>query len=206
MTRFSAAATVLLAAALFALAGCTRGIDSPDPAPTAAPTGPRCIEPPASPAASAAPPSSGPALPAMALQCFAGGRWTSVADLGGAPTIVNLWASWCGPCKTELPVIQRVATAGAGQVRVVGIVTKDRHEWAQSVIEQLNLTFPMIEDPGQQFAIAASPLVDKALVNLPVTLFITADGRIAHAYQGPALNEAELRALTKQHLGVAVPS
>ncbi|GGM33701.1 TlpA family protein disulfide reductase [Dactylosporangium sucinum] len=205
MTRRPAAATVLLVAALLALAGCTAATPSPDPAPTAVPSGPRCIEPAASPAASAAP-SKGPALPAMALQCFEGGRWTPVSDLGGAPTIVNLWASWCEPCKTELPAVQRVATVGAGKVRVVGIVTKDRHEWAKSVIERQQLTFPMLEDPDQHFAVAVSPLVGKALINLPVTLFVTADGRIAHAYQGPALDEAELRELTQQYLGVAVPS
>ena len=141
----------------------------------------------------------------MALPCFDGGRWTSIADLGGMPTVVNLWASYCGPCRTELPVMQRIATAGAGQVRVVGIVTKDRHDQAQSVIEDAKLTFPMLEDQGQQFAIAAGSVVSKALVSLPATLFVSADGRIAYTYQGIALDEPHLRALIAQHLGVGIP-
>ncbi|UWP83386.1 TlpA family protein disulfide reductase [Dactylosporangium fulvum] len=181
------------------------------------PSGPRCIEPaPAAsgptgstapaPAASAPADKSRPALPAMALQCFNGGRWTSLSDLVGTPTIINLWASYCEPCRTELPAIQRVATAGAGKIRVVGIVTKDRTEAARSVIDAKDLTFPMLEDKGQQFAIAASPLVDKALVSLPATLFVTADGRIVYAYQGPALDESKLRDLTGQYLGVTVPA
>ncbi|GAA0710234.1 TlpA family protein disulfide reductase [Dactylosporangium roseum] len=206
----------LLTGILLALAGCTANTTAPSGDPGAIPSGPRCIEPAptgtgstgGTGSASAAAPDgkSRPALPAMALQCFNGGRWTSLSDLVGTPTIINLWASYCEPCRTELPAIQRVATAGAGEIHVVGIVTRDRTEAARSVIDAKGLTFPMLEDKGQQFAIATGPLVDKALVSLPATLFVTADGRIAYAYQGPALDESKLRDLTSQYLGVTVPA
>lgn len=194
---------LLLAVGLLALSGCTA--DAKTSGPAAAPSGPRCIDPPSSASSKPSSAAAGPALPAMALQCFNGGRWTNVAELGGAPTIVNLWASWCEPCRKELPVMQRVATAGAGKVRVVGVVTKDRHDQAQSVIDDAKLTFPMLEDQGQQFAIATGSLVSKALIGLPATLFITADGRIAHVYQGEPLDEPHLRALTAQYLGIGIP-
>lgn len=198
-------ASVLAVAALLGVGGCTAGAEAPPAGEAAAPSGPRCIEAPSAAGGASGGTESGPALPAMALQCFSGGRWTSVADLAGVPTIVNLWASWCTPCRAELPVLQQAATAGAGRVRVVGIVTKDRHDQAQSVIEDAKLTFPMLEDQGQQFATVAGSLVSKALVALPATLFVTADGHIAYAYQGEALTAAHLRALTAQYLGVGIP-
>ena len=188
------------AALLLGLTACTSGA----PADTGAPTGPRCVERvPASPGASAAA-SSGPALPAMVLPCFSGGRYTNLADLGGRPAVVNLWASWCRPCRTELPEVNRFASAGADKVLVVGVVTKDRHDQAQSVIDELKLTFPMLEDQGQQLAISASAALSKGLFSLPVTLFVTPSGTIAYAYQGDPLTEARLKELTRQYLGAPV--
>ncbi|MFG2037751.1 TlpA family protein disulfide reductase [Dactylosporangium sp. NPDC048998] len=201
---------LLVGALLLGLAACTADVKAPTGA--GAPTGPRCIEraspaPPESsgPSAPSGGTGSGPVLPAMALPCFSGGRFTDVADLGGQPTIVNLWASWCTPCRVELPTLAQFAADGAGRVRVVGVVTRDRHDQAQSVIDEMKLTFPMLEDQGQQLAIAVSPLVSKALMSaLPATLFITPDGRIAYAYQGEPLTEARLKELTQQYLGVSV--
>lgn len=193
----------LLVATVFAISGCTADKKAPAVDDVAAQSGPRCIDPAPSAAAS---PGAGPVLPAMVLRCFAGGRWTSVADLGGAPTIVNLWASWCGPCRTELPAFQRLVTAAGGKVRVVGVVTKDTHAAAQSVIDEQHLTFPMLEDGDQQFAVAAGQAVSRPLANaLPATLFVAPGGRIVYAYQGPALDDAKIRALTAEHLGIEVP-
>jgi thiol-disulfide isomerase/thioredoxin len=199
------AGLTLAALLLSGLAACTA--DAKPAADAGAPTGPRCIEAPSAapaPSAPSAPAGSGPGLPAMALPCFSGGRYTNVADLAGRPTVVNLWASWCKPCRVELPALEKFAAAGAGRVRVVGVVTKDRHDQAQSVIDEQKLTFAMLEDQGQQLAIAVSPLVSKALVSLPATLFITPGGRIAYAYQGEPLTEARLRELTLQYLGVSI--
>jgi thiol-disulfide isomerase/thioredoxin len=175
----------------------------------AAPAGPRCIErvdSSASPSPGASGGTeSGPALPAMALPCFEGGRFIDVADLGGAPTIVNLWASWCPPCREELPVLEQVAAAG--RVRVVGIVTKDRHDQAEPVIDEFKLTYPMLEDPDQQFALAAGPLVGRSLASsLPATLFVTPGGRIAYAYQGKALTAEKVQELSQRYLGVSAVS
>jgi peroxiredoxin len=192
-------ALVVSAALLLGLAACS----SAAPADSGAPTGPRCVERvSASPGASTA--ASGPALPAMALPCFSGGRYTNLADLGGRPAVVNLWASWCRECLTELPEVNRFAAAGADKVLVVGVVTRDRHDQAESVIDELKLTFPMLEDQGQQLAISASAAMSLGLVSLPVTLFVTPSGTIAHAYHGEPLTEAGLKELTHQYLGVSV--
>ncbi len=202
--------TGLLAAALLAVSACTADAPKPDDL-DAAPTGPPCLQAPSPAQASPGPsPSGGVAgkpLPAMAVRCFDGGRYVDAAQLGTGPTILNLWGSYCEPCRTELPAFQRFVTAAAGRVRVVGVVVKDSRTGAQSVIDDKQLTFPMLEDRDQQFGIALSQVVGKPVANaLPATLFIATGGRIVYTYQGEALNEEKIRALTADHLGIAVPA
>jgi thiol-disulfide isomerase/thioredoxin len=195
----------LLAAALLAVSACTAEapkIDDLD----AVPTGPPCLQA-ASPGPSAAAVTGGKPLPAMAVRCFDGGRYVDVSLLGNVPTILNLWGSYCEPCRTELPAFQRFVTAAGGKVRVVGVVVRDSPAAAQSVIDDKQLTFPMLEDRDQQFAIALSQIVGKPVANaLPATLFIAPGGRIVYTYQGEALNEQKIQALTVDHLGIEVPA
>ena len=143
--------------------------------------------------------ASGAAVPALSLACFTGGGQQRLADLG-APAVVNLWASWCGPCRDELPAVEGFAGRAAGRVRVVGVVTGDRHDAAQSFIDDEKLTFPMLEDPQQKLLAAV------ARRSLPVTLLVTAGGRIAYLYNSTALDEPKLAALVERYLGVAVPA
>ncbi|MEV0130756.1 TlpA disulfide reductase family protein [Dactylosporangium sp. NPDC050688] len=198
----------LLAVALLTVSACTEDPPKADDV-AAAPTGPACLQPSSPAAASPGPAPSGgtagKALPAMAVRCFDGGRYVDAALLGSAPTIVNLWASYCEPCRTELPAFQRFVTEAGGRLRVVGVVVKDRRDAAQSVIDDQRLTFPMLEDRDQQFSIALSRVVGKPVANaLPATLFVAPGGRIVYTYQGEALDEEKIRALTAAHLGIEV--
>jgi peroxiredoxin len=193
----------LLAVALSAVSACTAEAPKTDDV-AAAPTGPPCLT-----AAGSPPPAvaDGKPLPAMAVKCFDGGRYVDAALLGGEPTILNLWGSYCEPCRTELPAFQRFVTAAGGKVRVVGVIVKDSRAAAQSVIDDKGLTFPMLEDRDQQFSIALSQAVGKPVSNaLPATLFIAPGGRIVHTYQGQALDVEGIRSLAAQHLKISVPA
>ncbi len=112
---------------------------------------------------------------------------------------MNLWASWCPPCRAELPAIQRYAQRAAGQVAVVGVATLDTRNGASSIIEDLGLTFPVLYDEQGVLLRAAA---DRSA--LPVTLFVDRDGRIAHVHQVAALTDTTLNQLAGQYLGVAV--
>jgi peroxiredoxin len=195
----------LVAGALLALAGCTTESPKTDDV-AAAPTGPPCLQATSpSPAQSPSAGVAGKPLPAMAVRCFDGGRYVDAAQLGSVPTILNLWRSNCEPCRTELPAFQRFVTAAGNKVRVVGVIVMDSRPAAQSVIDDKQLTFPMLEDRDQQFAIALSQVVGKSVASaLPATLFIAPGGRIVYTYQGIALDDEKIRALTAGHLGIEV--
>ncbi len=159
----------------------------------------------ASPALSspgAAPPAlSSPSapVPAVALACFVGGAPASLTGLG-KPAIVNLWAAWCEPCRTELPAIQQFADRAGDRVKVIGVATADSHTSAQSFIDDNRLTLTMLEDPDRRLLTAVHRSA------LPATLFITAGGTLAFVYNAAPLDVDRVAALAERYLGVTVPA
>jgi thiol-disulfide isomerase/thioredoxin len=137
-------------------------------------------------------------LPEVGLPCFDRGRIVYVGQLRG-PAVVNLWASWCAPCRTELPAFQQYARRAAGLVTVVGVNTLDTRDAAASVVEDMGLTFPMLVDNRGTLLTALGKTA------LPVTVFVDRAGRVAYVYQDRALDDDSLDRLVEQHLGVAVP-
>ena len=119
-----------------------------------------------------------------------------LAALGG-PLVVNLWATWCGPCRQELPEFQQYATRVGDRVRVVGVLTSDGAPAGRSFAADLGLKFPMlVDDDGRLLAAVGA-------AGLPVTLFVDAAGHIAYMYNAQALDEPALANLVARHLGVA---
>ncbi|GAB3967543.1 TlpA disulfide reductase family protein [Plantactinospora veratri] len=150
--------------------------------------------------ASGATPAAGRSLPALDLPCFVGGGEVAVGELRG-PAVLNLWASWCAPCRKELPAFQRLAERAGDRLRVVGVNSGDSRPAAQSIGEDFGLEFPNLYDRDKKLL---TGLGGRAV--LPVTLLVDADGRIRHRDETGALDDAELATLVRRHLGVAVPS
>lgn len=134
-------------------------------------------------------------VPAVELPCFAGGAPVALHALG-RPAVITLWASYCWPCRTELPAFQRLWRKAGSEVVVLGVVTKDTRMAAGSLAEELAVTFPSVYDRQAVFQ------RQLGRSTLPVTLFVDAAGAIRHTDFAGALDDAELARLVRDKLGV----
>jgi thiol-disulfide isomerase/thioredoxin len=125
----------------------------------------------------------GDRIPAIELPDLRG-RSTSLASLhAGRPMLVNVWASWCGPCIEEMPELQRFATAqGANGVQVVGIALDDAAS-VHDFLRRIPVAYPIVLDvPGP--ADAGVRLGNPKGV-LPYSVLVSADGRLLKQRIGP---------------------
>nr|WP_204354544.1 DsbE family thiol:disulfide interchange protein [Paracoccus saliphilus] len=118
-------------------------------------------------------------VPEFALPAIEGmAEGFSNADLRGKVSIVNVWASWCVPCRVEMPLL--VELAETGSVPIFGINYKDAPEAALAFLEELGNPYTQIgADRNGRVAI------DWGVYGLPETFVIDAEGRIAHKHVGP---------------------
>jgi thiol-disulfide isomerase/thioredoxin len=116
-------------------------------------------------------------------------------DYHGRPLLVNLFASWCAPCVSEMPTIERVKQDVGDQVAFLGIAVNDRVEDAQALIDRTGITWDLARDPQGELT------TELGAVGMPTTFLITPEGEIVEQHTG-ALEEDELRDLLRDKLGV----
>jgi thiol-disulfide isomerase/thioredoxin len=137
-------------------------------------------------------------LPAVTLPCFGGGRAVDLSTLRG-PLVVNVWASWCGPCRHEMPILQSFHEQYADQVSVLGIDYQDPQTVsAMELARDSGVTYPLLADPQTDLS-GAEPL--PLLSKLPFLALVDADGRVVHQEFVQIKSEQELVDLANEHLG-----
>lgn len=118
-----------------------------------------------------------------------------LADLRGRAVILNLWASWCPPCRAEMPALQRVSldyTQNDLMILAVNLTSQDSREAAAQFAQENSLTFPiLLDETGEVGALYQTSA-------LPTTFFIAADGTIREMIVGGPISEALLRAQVNQ--------
>jgi thiol-disulfide isomerase/thioredoxin len=114
----------------------------------------------------------------------------TIAGVRGYPVVVNNWASWCGPCREELPHFQQEAAKHLDQVAFIGVDSKDSKAAYETFLRDHPIPYPSIDDTDGELADWA----DTAFVGLPNTLFYDRDGNLVFAHQGPYTSEDALDA------------
>lgn len=131
-------------------------------------------------------------LPDVTLPGLAGGEQVDLGALRG-PVVVNLWASWCVPCKRELPLYQQFSEKYDGRVAVLGIRTLESIE-AKSLemLRTSGVTFPVVADDDGATRTRF----------LPRLLLLDAKGRVVHDEYVEIKSLGQLEDLVAKHLGV----
>jgi thiol-disulfide isomerase/thioredoxin len=133
------------------------------------------------------------ALVTTEYQTFDGSR-TTLASLRGRPVVVNFFASWCAPCKVEMPDFEKVHKEYADRVLFVGIATQDSAAKVTDVVKQTGITYAIGLDPDGLLFTKSGGL------GMPTTVVLTADGKVADTHTG-ALDASTLRAKLDKVLG-----
>lgn len=101
-----------------------------------------------------------------------------LADAAGEVVVLNVWASWCPPCRKEAPDLQQVSEDLADEgVRFVGVNTKDTDRQAQAYEDEFGITFPSVVDPKGEALLAFRDTMPPG--SIPSTIVVDRDGRLA---------------------------
>ena len=112
------------------------------------------------------------------------GKEISTADLTGKVVVLNVWGSWCGPCRAEAPDLQKASEQTAETAQFVGLNTRDYDQGAPVAFNRSNkITYPSIWDPSGSVLVSLSGTLPPTAI--PSTLIIDKQGRVAARVVGP---------------------
>lgn len=108
-----------------------------------------------------------------------GGDFHRLSEMRGRPLVVNVWASWCGPCREEMTSLERLSKLAPAKLKVIGISTDDDANLAREFVARAGISFSSFHDADQNlerkvFGAAA----------IPVTLVVDAQGKIVQRVVG----------------------
>ncbi len=125
----------------------------------------------------------------MSLSTFKG----LIVGQQGRPVVVNIWASWCAPCRTEMPLLQRAADAYTGRAVILGVASNDDPDAARLFLKEFGLTYPNVFDQTGDIRVALG------LTAYPTTYVFGVDGRLRARVAG-GVSEQRLTALIEDAL------
>jgi cytochrome c biogenesis protein CcmG, thiol:disulfide interchange protein DsbE len=117
-----------------------------------------------------------------------------IAKLRGHPVVVNKWASWCGPCRGEFPVLQSTSVKYGKQVAFLGLDAQDNDADATKFLSHFPVPYPSLVDRHSR--IAQSLGIGRSF---PTTMYYDADGKVQYIHQGPYTSDAAFAADIKRY-------
>ena len=129
------------------------------------------------------------------LECLDGTNGASINRIKG-PAIINVWGSWCAPCKEEMPILRSFYEKAQDKLALIGVDVEEASIGdGRKFVENYGITWPNLYDAdGKSRAYFG--------MGVPVTWFIAADGNVAYKHIGVIKSEKELISMTSKYLGV----
>jgi cytochrome c biogenesis protein CcmG, thiol:disulfide interchange protein DsbE len=112
-----------------------------------------------------------------------------LTELRGHPVVVNKWASWCGPCREEMPWLQRQAAERGKRIAFIGVDSRDSDSAAKEFLNEFPVPYPSYTDPDQDIA-----LLINATIGTPATAIYDSSGKQVHVQQGQYASQSALAA------------
>ena len=128
--------------------------------------------------------------PDLAVPLVSGGT-VNVASLRGRDVLLNLWATWCGPCRREMPALERIARERSAHLIVVAVDQGEDPSTARDFARRFGVTFPVAADLEQRLG------TQLHLAGMPSSFFIDKNGVIREAVDGEMTYEMMLAKATK---------
>ena len=121
---------------------------------------------------------AGKPAPALSGKTLAG-KPVSLAGFKGKVVLVDFWASWCAPCKEEMPVLQKLNKKYGGQgFTVLGVSVDNEEDKAKEFIKKMGVTFPIMHDKGHAIAERYKP------AKMPTSFIVDREGKIRFVHEG----------------------
>jgi cytochrome c biogenesis protein CcmG/thiol:disulfide interchange protein DsbE len=117
-----------------------------------------------------------------------------IEALRGYPVVVNLWASWCIPCRQEFPVLQKLSARYGKKVAFLGVNAEDSDDAAATFLREEPVPYPSYTDPDKDILGSLG-----GFGGLPDTAFYDSTGELVHLKQGPYRDESELEADVRRY-------
>lgn len=129
------------------------------------------------------------------LDCLDRSEGAQLGALRG-PMVINVWGSWCGPCKKEMPVLREFYDKAKGQVQLVGVdVEEANFDDGRRFVERNGIVWPNLYDPDGRSR-------EYFGMGVPVTWFIAADGSVAYKHIGIIKDVDQMLEFTEKYLGI----
>jgi cytochrome c biogenesis protein CcmG/thiol:disulfide interchange protein DsbE len=117
-----------------------------------------------------------------------------IRELRGYPIVANVWASWCGPCQFEFPVLQKLSARYGKEVAFIGINSEDDEAAAATFLRDEPVPYPSYTDKDKAIARRLG-----ASIGLPDTAFFDRQGKLVYLKQGPYAHDSELEEDLKRY-------